>query len=394
MKKKTPHRKRVLLLLGWYSPLTEEGIVRYAREAGWSLDLQTIRSGAFPEHEGIDGILSILGGWGTRHEFTDFVRNTSGIPVVDMHADLAKTIPAGRVLADNVAIGRLAAEHFLERGFKHFLFVCKSLADGTTAEREKGFRARLRESGFSPTPLACYSEQEGAQFFSPRHCVELLTRTLADAPQPLAVFAENDDFALLVFDACSRLKLKVPEDVAVLGCNNDPLVVDFAPVPLSSVDPDLLTRSFMAAQLLDRMMAGAPRPRKPLLIKPTGVVLRRSTDILAVEDPRLAEALSFIRLHFSDASLYPQAVADACHANLSTLNRSILRHLKRSLSEDIRLVRLHHARQLLLEGDRTVSEIATLCGFTNLLHFRRTFQRDCGTSPRHWRKKHTLPQTP
>lgn len=383
-------RKRVLLLLGWYSPLTEEGIVRYAREAGWSLDLQTIRTGAFPEYTGIDGILSILGGWGTRPEFTDFVRTASGIPVVDMHADLVKTIPAGRVLADNVEIGRLAAEHFLERGFRHFLFCCKSLGDLAAAEREKGFRLRLRDSGFSSTALTCYPQQDRTQLFNPRHCVDVLARALSGALQPLAVFAENDDFALLVFDACARLKLKIPEDVAVLGCNNDPMVVDFAPVPLSSVDPDLLTRSYMAAQLLDRMMAGAPRPRKPILIKPRGVFLRRSTDILAVEDPRLAEALSVIRLRFSDASLYPQAVAEACDMNLRTLNRSILKHLGRSIADEIRQVRLRHARQLLLNSKMTLSEITSQSGFSNLLHFRRTFSRDCGVSPRLWRKQHLL----
>ncbi len=141
--------------------------------------------------------------------------------------------------------------------------------------------------------------------------MELLTSKLTASHQPLAVFAENDDFALLVFDACARAKLRIPEDVALLGCGNDPLVVDFAPVPLSSVDHDFLARSYQAAKLLDRLMVGKPLPKKPIRIKPTGVILRRSTDILAVEDPRLAEALSVIRLRFSDASLYPQAVAEA-----------------------------------------------------------------------------------
>lgn len=393
MQHKTQRRKRVLLLLGWYAPLIEEGIVRYAREAGWSLDLQTMRTGAFPEPEGLDGILSILGGWGTRSEFTDFVRKTVRVPVVDMHADLAATLPAGRVLADNLALGRLAAEHFLERGFANFLYCCKSLDDWSAREREQGFRMRLQESGLRPETLECYP-QAVTPTFTARHCVELLTRQLAASPQPLAVFTENDDFALLVFDACARAKLKVPEDVALLGCGNDPMVVDFAPVPLSSVDHDFLTRSYQAAQLLDRLMAGKPLSKKPILIKPRGVILRRSTDILAVEDPRVAQALSIIRLRFPDASLYPHAVAEACDMNLHTLNRTTLKHLGRSIADEIRQVRLRHARQLLLNSNLTLSEITSQSGFTNLLHFRRTFQRDCGTSPRHWRKKHTLPQTP
>ena len=103
-------RKRILLLLAWYAPGTEEGIVRYAREANWSLDLQALRTGALPEARGIDGILGVLGGWGSRPEVTRFVKQ-AGVPVVDMHADEADNLPAGRVLVDNVRVGRLAAVH-------------------------------------------------------------------------------------------------------------------------------------------------------------------------------------------------------------------------------------------------------------------------------------------
>jgi len=382
-----PRRRRVLLLLGWYSPRTEEGIVRYARDANWALDLQTMRTGALPDNRGIDGILSILGGWGTRPEFSDFVRQTPGIPVVDMHADEAATIPAGRVLADNVTVGRLAAEHFLERGFTQALFCCKSLTDWSTAEREAGFRARLEESGVRQETLECYRKRRDREFMA-RHCIARLEQHLTAATRPLAVFAENDDFALLVLDACARTGLRVPEEVAVLGCGNDPLVVEFAPVPLSSVEHDFVTRSYLAAQLLDRLMSGAPVPDAPIRVKPTGVVMRHSTDILAVPDPRVTAALNLIRQRFADPSLASQDIADLCGINLRTLNRSFLKNLGRSIADEIRLVRLRHAQHLLGRNGLNVSQVADASGFANLLHFRRTLKRHAGMSPRQWRAIH------
>lgn len=382
-----PRRKRVLLLLGWYAPRIEEGIVRYARDANWSLDFQTMRTGALPDTRGIDGILSILGGWGTRPEFSDFVRQAIGIPVVDMHADEAATIPAGRVLADNLAVGRLAAEHFLERGFKQALFCCKSLNDWSTAERAQGFRTRLAENGVHHETLECYRHKKNREFMA-RHCIAQLTQRLTAAPHPLAVFAENDDFALLVLDACARAGLKVPEEVAVLGCGNDPLVVEFAAVPLSSVEHDFVTRSYQAAQLLDSLMSGAPIPSEPLRVRPTGVVMRHSTDILAVPDPRVTAALTLIRQRFDDTSLGSQDVAALCGINLRTLNRCFLKNLGRSITEEIRQVRLRHAQHLLARDSLNLSQVASQSGFANLLHFRRTLRRVAGTSPRQWRTTH------
>lgn len=393
MKKTSPRRKRVLLLLGWYSPSTEKGIVRYAREANWALDLQTLRTGVFPENRGFDGILGLLGGWGVRPELGEFVRRAVGVPVVDMHADLAATLPAGRVLTDNLAVGRLAAEHFLEREFKNCLFYCRSLSDWSANERLLGFSTRLAESGLRPDTLECYP-RGFAKELTARHCVKQLTRYLADAPRPLAIFAENDDFALFALDACEQAGLRVPEEVALLGSGNNSLVVEFASVPLSSVDHDSVTRSYRAAQLLDRLMAGEPVPREPIRTPPKGVILRRSTDILAVADPGVAAALNEIRLHFSDVQLSPQDVADACGINLRTLNRGILKNLGRSVAAELRQVRLRHARQLLLTTDLTISEVAQQSGFANLLHFRRSFSRDSDASPRQWRTAHSAAAQP
>jgi AraC-like DNA-binding protein len=240
----------VLLLLGWYAPQTEACIVSHARKANWSLEHHAVRTGLAGGSPELDGILCILGGWESRPELTEFVRQ-AGVPTVDMHADEAVTVPAGRVLMDNVAMGGLAADHFIER-----------------------------------------------------------------------------------------------------------------------------------------LMEGEPIPPDPILIPPLGVTTRRSTDILAVADPRVATALSYIRQHFADDVVDSTNVADTCGVPPRTLARLFHQHLGRSIAGELRQVRLHHARQLLSTTDFTASEIAHQCGFSNLLHFRRNLERQTGEKPRQWRRSH------
>ena len=375
--------RRVLLLLGYHLTATEQGVAKYAREAGWTLDLRTLRTGVLPDPQGIDGILCLLGGWQIRPELTDFVRQTN-LPLVDMHADEAGKVPAGRVLVNNREIGRLAAEHFVSRGFSHCLFCCQSLSDWSARERQQGFADSLDEQGVEHRTFEHAPRNSPGS--PPGDMVPHLARELARNPQPLGVFAENDDFAALVQDACERLGLRVPEQVAVLGCNNDPLVVDFARVPLSSVDPDTAGRAYRAAQLLDRLMDGEPVPENPVLIDPVGIVTRLSTDILAVADLRVAGALTYIRRHFTDPSLNPDVVSDACEIPARTLARLFKQHLARSVADEIGQLRRQHAQQLLTGGDLSATEVALQSGFASLLHLRRHFQRHLGTTPRQWRR--------
>jgi hypothetical protein len=139
-------RRRVLLLLSYHLTATERGIMKYAREADWTLDLRALRTGFLPEPGGIDGILCLLGGWESRPEMTEFVRR-AGVPVVDMHGDEIGKVPAGRVLADNLRIGELAAGHFATRGFTNCLFCCRSLSDWSARQRQRSFGATLDQLG-------------------------------------------------------------------------------------------------------------------------------------------------------------------------------------------------------------------------------------------------------
>lgn len=379
-------QKRVLLLLGWYAPQTEACIVRHARDAGWSLEHHAVRTGLAGGARKLDGILCILGGWERRPELTGFVRQ-AGVPTVDMHADEAESVPAGRVLMDNVASGRLAADHFIERGFKDCLFLCRGLAEWSMRERQQGFNARLDEVGIRHTSLEC-SPNVAARDVVARRCAKSLEKHMAKIDSPLGVFAGSDEFAVIVLEVCEHLGIKVPEEIALLGCGDRPFLVDFASVPLSSVKEDEAGRADAAARLLDRLMAGEPIPPDPILIPPLGVTTRRSTDILAIADLRVATALSYIRQHYADPLVDSTNIAEACGVPARTLARLFHQHLGRSVAEERRHVQLHHARKLLSSTSLTSSEIAYRCGFTSLLHFRRNLKRETGTSPRQWRRSH------
>ena len=384
-------RKRVLLLLGWMARQTEAGIVRYAREAGWSLNLQTMRTGALPEPEGIDGVLCLLGGVGSREDMVEFARQVT-VPIVDLHSDAAATVPAARVLMNNHKIGRMAADHFHERRFSHCLYACKSLVDHSARDRWHGFSARLKEHGIESDAMECFpGAGGGAEKLSQRQTVERLKSAIGEAEYPLGIFAENDDFAVFVIEACEKLGVRVPEEVALLGCGNHALIVDFSPVALSSIEQNFTDRAYRAAQLLDRLMAGEPAPKQPIVVEPGEVVTRRSTDILAVKDRRVARAVDWIRRNYAEDWLDTPGVAKFCGLSTRTLTRLFNKHLGWSVADEIRQTRIRQACQLLEKTELTFSEIAEKVGFASLQHFRRNFLQTTKISPREWREQRSRP---
>ncbi len=377
--------RQVLLLLGWHRRSTEDGILKYANEAGWSLDFQFLRTGILPQQGGFDGILCTLGGQRSRSEITEFVKQAS-VPVVDMNYDEEDNVPAGRVLADNVEIGRLAAEHLYEHGFKNCLFCCQCLANATERDRQHGFITFLAEHGIEANTLEIPLSR---QRLSPQKGMAQLMARLADRNNfPLGIFSHNDDLATLILNNCIQANAKVPEQVAVLGCDNDQLIANFAPIRLSSVDNNAGTRAYLAAQMLDHLMDGEPIPKEPTIVPPLGVVTRLSTDIIAVDDPKVATALHFLRVHFADPDLNPDRLAEACGLSTHTLTRHFKREINRTVPEEIRLFRTQRACHLLATTNLTASEIAYQCGFSNLLHLRRTLLRTEKLTPRQWRQAH------
>jgi LacI family transcriptional regulator len=196
-----------------------------------------------------------------------------------------------------------------------------------------------------------------------------------------------DYMAVRVMRACDDAGLKVPEEVAILGCHNDPFVCDFTPVPLSSIDDNMERIGYEGAKLLDQIMDGKPSPREPILIPPKGVVVRMSTNILSVADPNVARAIRFIFEHCQENSIGPTDVAAAAGLSRSALDRAFDRHLGCSPAHLLLSVRIEHAKKLLIETDLKAHEIAATTGFSSIVHFSQAFQRITGRRPSHFRNQ-------
>jgi LacI family transcriptional regulator len=389
-------KRQVLLLLGVYYADHHHGIARYAHEAGWVLDNIYAQSGGLiPRWWRGNGMITLI----THPKDFEVFRGLPRVPMVDLSRGwVSNVMPPPlrrsgrgrpRVLPDNERIGSLAANHFLERGFKHIALF--NFGDWwMETERRPAFRAAIQSAG------ATYHEIEYHRHFSrampnsssaEHSALGWLMDELRRLPKPLGVFAPTDDLAVLVLRVCLEAGLRVPEEVAVLGCDNGPLICDYAPVRISSVDPDLERQGYEAAQLLDRLMDGQPPPRGPILIPPKGVVTRQSTDILAVPHVPIARALRFIWEHYREPIQIPD-IAKAVGISRRGLEYAFRQHLHRSVTEEITRRRVEHARNLLENTDLKAQDVAEQTGFRGLVYFSKVFKKAVGVGPREYRRQH------
>ena len=387
-------RRNVLLLLGYYNVSLHGGIIRYAGEAGWALDDSYVRSGMPPVWWSGDGILGLIT---TPKDVRAWENFSPDLPLVDLSKGwIANSMPAAdrttgigrpRVFYDNAKIGRMAAGHFLQRGFKHIAYF--NIGNyWLETERIPVVRARVEEAG------ASFYELDYHRHFSRASKTPLqdriaaqkwLTETIAALPKPLGIVLTSDDWATCVLQACDDAGVAVPEEVGVLGCDNDPTVCTCTPVPLSSIDVNWDAIGYEAARLLGRIMDGKAPPAEPVLIPPAGVVTRMSTNILAVPDPQIARALRYIWEHFPEP-IGSDKVAQEVGLNRRTLERGFREHLGRSVWYEITRVRVDRAKVLLAESSLKAHQVAEQCGFAGIVAFSKVFLRLTGMRPSEFRK--------
>ena len=384
---KAKPRRSVLLALGYYVHEINVGVAKYARLANWILDDTTSRNGMVPPGWKGDGIIALLPSFSApaliQTALIDFVSN-SGVPVVDL-SDQFPHLPFPRVLPDNEAIGRLAAEHLIGRGFQHFAFYTQDRQAPVVQERMAGFCAAIKKAG-RVFHLVDYTEQMTDEK-SRKSLLPWLGKQFNNLPKPLAAMAQFDGEANDIVRACQLVGLKVPGDVAVVGADNDPIYAELGPVPLSSVVTNREMMGFKGAELLDQLMRGGQPPRKPLRIKPDGVIIRQSSDMVAVADEQVAKAVAFITRNLSR----PITVADVVTASGSSrrsLYGKFATHVGHSIQREIMRQRLEHAKHRLNDGHLKLQAIAEECGMGDASHLSKSFKHNLGISIAQFRQEH------
>jgi len=283
---------------------------------------------------------------------------------------------------DDRPISRMAAEHLWERGFRQFGFVgirgvCWS------EKRRDSLNQRMAEAGSTLAVLEfnAWPRASGPWEQDQRRLVEWI----AALPKPVAIMACYDVVGLRVLDACRRADLAVPEEVAVIGVDNDEILCELADPPLSSVAHDLDRIGYEAAWLLDRLMSGEPAPAAPILLEPLRVVARQSTDTVAVSDPVLARALRFIREHACDG-IGVSDLGRETHLSRRTLERRFFKELGCTPHEEILRAQLDRVKRLLAETNLPLEAIARRTGFTHTSYMVALFRRKTGQTPGAYRK--------
>jgi LacI family transcriptional regulator len=217
--------------------------------------------------------------------------------------------------------------------------------------------------------------------------VEWLAARLKASELPLGVMAANDMVASDVLDAADHAGLQVPEDIAVVGVDNDPILTELSLVPLTSVEVDKQRVGYEAAALLDRMLGGAAPPKQPMLIPPAGVVTRRSTEVLAVSDPEVVRAVRFIQEHFREPIGVANAAAETflSRRRLQDRFRAALGH---GISEEITRQRIQFAQHLLTQTEHKIGAVARMAGFASVHRMSKVFRRKLATTPQAYRDSH------
>ena len=305
------------------------------------------------------------------------------LPVIDVSAERFSS-EFSRVSIDNSAVARLAAEHLVGKGFAELAY-CGDRRFLWSRQRGAEFKRGLAAKG-----RHCVDFVEQAVGGRPGSDAEIraIARWLKALPKPVAVFACYDGRALQVLEACQLLGLNVPEQVAVLGVDNDELVCELANPPLSSVQPNARRSGYEAAALLARLMRGEKKSVAPThQVQPVRVVERQSTDVVAVADAKVAAALKFIRQH-ACARVDVGDVLRAVPMSRTRLEEKFKALLGHSPHRQIVQQRIARAKHLLVESKVAISEVAEQAGFDNASYLSVAFRRETGLSPFAYRAKH------
>lgn len=365
----------------WYGRRILLGVAKFVREHHeWSVQSEEWRwtdpvPDWFKNWKG-DGVIA----WIETPELGELVRDLR-VPSVDVRGSSGCGLPL--IDTHNEMVGSLAAEHLIQRGFRHYAF-CGFVGANYSDNRSHWFRQRLERAGFS---CAVYEPPETTRNIQ---SIELekrgllfqddLARWLKSLPKPVGIMACNDIRGQQVMNACRRVDLLVPEEVAVIGVDNDELFCELSDPPLTSIALDTLRIGYESAALLEKLMSGKRPPLEPILVPPKGIVTRRSTDVLAMDDRQLAAGARYLREHLFEA-ITVNDMARAAGMSRRLFERRFVIQVGRAPKAEVLRLRIERVKELLADTDWSLAQISERTGFKHSEYLHTLFSRKTGITP-------------
>jgi LacI family transcriptional regulator len=279
------------------------------------------------------------------------------------------------VVADNHAVGRMGANYFADLGLKYLVYVSSTL--GPFVEpRAAGFKSVCDARRLECMIVSRPDLQTDAA----------LAKWIKGLPRPVGIMATNDVLALQVSRACRLAGRRIPEDVALMGVDNDTVTCRLGDPPLTSIDHGTRRVGYEAARMLDQWMLTGKRPDSSVLTQPVAVISRPSTDLLAVNDADVVTALRFIRDNAAKRLKVAQVLEKVAMSRRS-LEMHFQKTIGRTIHDEIVRVRIERAKGMLIGGDWPMPVIAEACGFPFASQFSHAFRRETGHTPSEFRRQ-------
>ena len=378
MRKKSP---RVLLVLGWYDYRLHCGIEKFAQEHGWHLSEDHAREKVIPWGWDGDGILTWLG---AGDDLADFVFKARK-PTVDFSFRRPE-LEFARVLEDTAETAQLVADHFLSRGFRHFLFYSDA-HNWIYNERGTAFSNFLENAGRSVKWLRWHtSSAYRTDRKAWKRKREWLAKEMKSVPKPVGIFAASDGLALELLEACEAMGIAVPEDVAIVGAGNSLLAVDAMHTPISSVDVNMEMIGYAGARLLNELMRTKSVPKQPVRVSPFRLIVRKSSDLVAVNHPGVAQSLRFMWDHCHEP-IGVNDLAKAASMSVRNFHQAFVDNLGRPPGNELHRIRIERAKKLLSDSNEKMDAIAEMSGYDSGNSFWVAFKRSTGMSPKQYKRQ-------
>jgi LacI family transcriptional regulator len=385
-----PRRRQVAVLIDFsrsYGRGLLSGIAKFVREHHeWSVQSEEWRwtdatPAWFKNWKG-DGALA----WVETPELAETIRNLH-VPVVDVRGSV-KDCGLPLIVTENETVVDQVAEHFMQRGFRHYAF-CGFVGANYSDQRSRMLQNRLAQAGFSCMVYAPPETSRDAQVIELEKRGLLyqdhLANWLKSLPKPVGIMACNDIRGHQVVNACRRANLAVPEEVAVVGVDNDEIFCELCDPPLTSVALNTVQIGYEATALLERIMDGGKSPESPIRIPPLGIVTRRSSDVLAMSDRQLAAGTRFMREH----AFQPINITDVARAagmSRRVFERRFVAQVGRPPKAEVLRLRLERVKDLLTDTNWTLAQIAERTGFKYSEYLHTVFTQKMGMSPGRFRQ--------